>query len=186
MDRTRIVRLLQVILPLLALGLLSGLFLLGRDDDERTIPYATGEAAPDVAAGIVAPTYTAVSDDGAQIRFHAQAVTPAAGNKGTASGVSLDWRTRDGLSLALTAGSGGIAGAAITLDGGVRLTSSTGYRVETGSMTADTRAGVLKADRAVTADAPFGQLTAGGMRLARQDAGHVLDFTGGVRLLYRP
>ena len=55
--RTRIVRWLRVILPLVALAILSVLFLLGRSPDpEARIPYAEGRIA-DLARsrGITAP-----------------------------------------------------------------------------------------------------------------------------------
>ena len=74
------------------------------------------------------------------------------------------------------------------LSGGGRITTSTGYTVETERL--DARLDVLDARSAgpVRATGPIGSLQAGGMQLRHNDVTDTAEmlFTGGVVLVYRP
>ena len=189
MLRTRIVQLLRVVLPLAALALLSVLFLLARrPDPEAVIPYARGsfDGLSD-APGIGTPEFTAVTGDGAQVTLRAARAVPGEGDSGRAQDVTLDWRFRDGRLMLVAAPAARLEGDRLTLDGGVRMTLSSGWEVTAPEMQADTRADLLAAPRSVTVLAPFGELEAGAMRLGPAEGqGRVLELNGGVRLLYRP
>ncbi|TGN46479.1 hypothetical protein E4L95_19415, partial [Paracoccus liaowanqingii] len=80
MSRTRIVRWLRVLLPLVALAMLSTMFLFSRrSDTESRIPYAEVEAEAAAREGrIVAPDYSAVTPDGARLSLRAAQATPSA------------------------------------------------------------------------------------------------------------
>ena len=189
MDHSRVIRWLRVLLPLAALAILSGLFLLGRSPDpDNAIPYADG-APGDRAArpGMTAPDYAGVTADGATLTLRAARADPA-GDSGSASGVMLDWRAPDGLAASVTAGAAGLKDGRITLAQGVRATLSSGWILTAPDMIADTATDWLSAPAQVEALAPFGRLTAGGMALSRGTRGgaHVLELNGGVRLLYQP
>ena len=69
MSRTRIVRWLRVLLPLVALTMLSTMFLFSRGSDvESRIPYAEVDAQAAARDNrIVAPEYSGVTGDGAQL-----------------------------------------------------------------------------------------------------------------------
>lgn len=188
MDRSRVIRWLRALLPLAALAILSGLFLLGRSPDpENAIPYAEG-AGDEMARqpGMTAPDYAGVTPDGAVLTLRAARAAPA-GDEGSASHVTLDWRAPDGLAASVTAGAAGIDGDRIALAEGVRMTLSSGWVLTTPDMAADTDADRLTAPGRVEGLAPFGRLSAGGMVLSRgPDGAHVLELNGGVRLLYQP
>ena len=191
MLRTRMVRLLRVVLPLAALALLSVLFLLGRKSEtvEPALPYAEG-SAEDLgrSPGIGSPEYTTVTPEGASVTLRAAraALGNGGADGGTASALVLDWRARDGLMIELTAPLARTQGTSIRLEGGVRMALSSGWVMRGPSFEADTAADTLRADETVHVTAPFGELEAGTMLIHPSETGQVLELNEGVRLLYRP
>lgn len=195
MLRTRVVRLLRVVLPLAALALLSVLFLLGRKSEtvEPAIPYAQG-SAEDLgrSPGIGSPEYTTVTPEGASVTLRAARAALGNGgadggaNGGTASALVLDWRARDGLMIELTSPFAQTQDTTIRLEGGVRMALSSGWVMRGPSFEADTAADTLRADETVHVTAPFGELEAGTMLIHPSETGQVLELNEGVRLLYRP
>lgn len=141
-----------------------------------------------------------MTGDGAQLTLRAAQVTPG-GSGGAAGDVALDWLRPDGLRADLTAPEGGLLDGLVRLEGGVRMTTSSGWQLDTPQIDARTDTSVLQADRGVEAQAPFGRITAGRMRLAPAatdadagaaagdsagDGAAVLNFSDGVRLIYQP
>lgn len=192
MTRTRIVRWLRVLLPLLALVLLSTLFLFSRHSDtESQIPYAEVDAESMARdPRMVAPQYSGVTDDGAQIRLEASQAD--IGKVQAGQDLRLDWQRPDGLKADLTAPDAGVQGDTIQLRGGVQMTTSSGWTVDADQIDAATNRSQITANDGVEAQAPFGQITAQQMELkpkgeAGQDDGDaILNFSGGVRLIYQP
>lgn len=194
--RTVVVAWLRVLLPLAALVILSTLFLLSRrPEPDAAIPYARVDAeARARAPQMTAPTYAGVTSDGATIALSADSATPTRdGGIGGASTLKLDWRAVDGFGVQLSAPRAVMGAQAITLDGGVRITTSTGWTVTAPQMVAETDRSALDATGGVDAAAPFGTVRADALSIRRQPGpqqggmpDHLLDFTGGVRLLYLP
>ena len=189
MNRTRVVRWLRVLLPLLALMMLSTLFLFSRGgDSESQIPYADVDAeAMARDPRLVAPEYAGVTSDGGQLALRATEAAPGQGS-GSAQDLRLDWRRPDGLRADLTAPRGSLADGRISLDGGVRMTTSTGWTLDARSVEAATDRSRIAAEEGVAAEAPFGTLSAQRMELAPgegEDAS-ILNFSGDVRLIYQP
>ncbi|MCZ0960275.1 hypothetical protein [Paracoccus benzoatiresistens] len=189
MNRTRVVRWLRVLLPLLALMMLSTLFLFSRGGDtESRIPYADVDAeAMARDPRIVAPEYAGVTDDGARLTLRATEAAPDE-DSGRAQDLRLDWQRPDGLRADVTAPQGGLAGGAIWLDGGVRMTTSTGWTLDAQSVEAATDRSRIAAHEGVEAEAPFGTLSARRMELApgKGEGASILNFSGDVRLIYQP
>lgn len=190
MTRTRIVRWLRVLLPLIALAILSTLFLLSKEPDEDpTIPYADVDAA-DMARDprMTSPDYAGVTADGAAITLRANELRNGDGGQGSADGLRMTLRAADGLAADLTAPDAMIEDGMIRLSGGVRMTTSTGWAVTTPNIDSATDRALIEAPAEVNAFAPFGQLSAGAMQLTRDapDGDHVLNFTDGVDLIYQP
>lgn len=189
MSRTRIVRWLRVLLPLIALAILSTMFLFSdRHATEPEIPYAEVDAQDAVEKPrVIRPDYAGVTSDGAELSFQARKVVPGSGaDQGSADSVSLDWERSDGLRAHLTAPAGGVDDRAVSLTGGVRMTTSTGWQIDSPRIDAATDRSVVTAEDGIRADGPLGQLDAGAMELSPQDGPAVLNFTGGVRLIYTP
>jgi lipopolysaccharide export system protein LptC len=175
MSRTRIVRWLRVVLPLLALVILSTMFMFsGQPEDNPQIPYSGMD--PDRLARerrMVAPQYSGVTDDGGQLSLRAQEAAPggasgagAGAGAGWASDLQLDWQRPDGLRARLTAPGADVDGDTIALSGGVRMTTSTGWTLDAPRVEAATDRSHLLATDGVQADAPFGRITADRMELA--------------------
>ena len=190
---SRIVSWLKFILPLLALGLLSTLFLLARTlDPERAIPYAEVDVAElSRDQQVAAPTYSGVSRSGAAISMIAESVRPLDGatDKLLAKAVSGKIEFPDGWIANITAPDAVIdtSDDRTRLEGGVVLITSTGYRMTTATL--DTALGRtdIVAENEVHAEGPPGVLDAGSMRITQDESGgNVLVFNGGVRLIYEP
>lgn len=190
MNRTRIVRWLRVLLPLAALALLSTLFLFSREPEaESRIPYADVDAeAMARDPRLVAPDYAGVTEDGARLTLRARSAAVPGTGGGDAEDLRLDWQRPDGLTAELTAPEGGLAEGRVSLGGGVRIETSSGWEIRAPRVDAATDRSEVEAAEGVDATAPFGTLTAGRMRLAPDapDGPAVLNFTDGVRLIYQP
>ncbi|MDO5621759.1 MAG: hypothetical protein Q4G24_09845 [Paracoccus sp. (in: a-proteobacteria)] len=184
--RSKVVAILRVALPLAALAILSTLFLLSRKaDPDAAIPYVEGELRGD-GPGITAPAYSGVADDGTQLTFRAASVSQT-GEGAAADQVSLNWLSPDGREAQARALTGSLDGDRLVLDGGVRLSTSDGWQVQAPRLEGTTDRSTLDAPDGIAGQAPLGAIEAGAMRLSRNTDGHtLLDFTGGVRLLYQP
>lgn len=199
MDRhTQVVGWLKVTLPLLALGILATLFLLAdRIDPEAALPYSEVDVEGLAREPrMTAPTYAGTTSDGAALTLSADEARPETdGTEAGALGLRLQLDTPDGAVTKLTTATAVMNSAAqeILLSGGVVVTTSTGYRVETAELAAKMDRSGLQSQTPVTATGPAGDLSAGGMTLGqdnRTPAGapgaYLLVFNGGVRLVYRP
>jgi lipopolysaccharide export system protein LptC len=200
---SRLVATAKVALPLAALAILSTLFLVAeRIDTEAAIPYATvdvRELARQQRIG--QPRHAGVTRDGSAITVAAARALP--------DGASLDSLRAeemvaqidmpDGTIIGVSAPIGQLdtVGDLAELAGGVVVTTSTGWRLDTASLVAALDATRLLADTTITATGPLGDLTAGRMEVTQGDPaatgggdpaaqGPVMLFTGGVRLLYDP
>lgn len=191
MNRTRVVRWLRVLLPLAALAMLSTMFLLSRrSDTESRIPYAQVDAEAAAREGrVVAPEYSSVTKDGTTLALRAASVAPRTGG-GAGQDLRLDWQRPDGLVAEVAAPSGGMTDGRVWLDGGVTMDTSTGWQIRTRRVEAATALAEIIAPEGIEAEAPFGRIEAGQMRLAPNenapDEPAILNFFGGVRLIYRP
>lgn len=191
-SRSRLVSAAKVVLPLIGLALLSTMFLISdRADPEAALPYAEVDV-DELAAQprLSGANYATVTEDGTELSLRARKAVPDLNGKLSAEGMELIWQTREGMRADLIAEKGVSDPTTdqITLSGGITMTTSTGYRIITPELTASTDRSVIVAPQEVRAAAPFGQLTAGSMRLEAPETGapHVLHFTDGVRLIYKP
>jgi lipopolysaccharide export system protein LptC len=181
----------KVLLPLLALALLSTVFLLARSPSpEPAIPFARlDEIARE--ARVDAPRLAGVAPDGTALTLTASRVTPMGGALLVAA-PRLEAVTADGIRIAVTADTARAepATGVFSLAGGIRLRASGGrageFRAATPGLTADLADGSLDAPGPVAAEAPFGRLAAGGLSVTSGLEGRRLVFHGGVRLLYHP
>ncbi len=191
---TRVVGWLKVVLPLTALAILSTLFLLARRiDPEAALPYAEVDVE-DLAREprMTAPTYAGTTEDGAAVTLSADEARPAAeGTPATVAGLRLDLATPDGVKTELVAAEARMDDSSrqVVLSGGVMLSTSTGYRLETAEIAARLDRTGLESRSPVKATGPAGEITADGMSLSqdiRTPGDYVLVFKGGVRLVYQP
>ncbi|MFN3845334.1 MAG: LPS export ABC transporter periplasmic protein LptC [Paracoccaceae bacterium] len=192
---SRLIGWLKIALPLLALAILSTLFLIARTvDPDDAIPYAEVDVAERLREPrMTAPTYAGLTNDGAALTISAGEVRPvsADGSGATASVLSGTLETPDGGRTDLTAAAGKIDTEMrqILLSGGVTVTSSTGWRMESEALTAAMDVTDISSPTFVTATGPGGTVTADRMRLtedAAQPGRYLLVFNGAVKLIYQP
>jgi lipopolysaccharide export system protein LptC len=191
---TRVVGWLKVALPLMALAILSTLFLVARRiDPEDALPYAEVDVA-DLAREprMTAPTYAGTTSDGAALTLSATEARPAAeGAPAMAAGLRLDLATPDGARTELLAATAAMdAGTReVILSGGVTVSTATGYRLQTAEIAARLDRTGLESRAPVTAKGPAGEIRAERMELgqdSRTPGTYVLVFKGSVRLVYQP
>ncbi|GGW28926.1 hypothetical protein GCM10011452_16810 [Gemmobacter lanyuensis] len=194
MDRhSRLVGWLKVALPLMALAILSSLFLVARQiDPQGTIGFSEAELADRLREPrITAPTYAGTTRDGATLTISADEARPDAGNGATAAAVHAELSTADGARSVLTAGAVRFLQEtrAAVLEGGVLLANSLGYEFRTEAMTLTLDTAGAKTAGAVEGFGPLGRITAGQMQITPTGDGaetYLLVFNGGVRLIYQP
>jgi len=104
--------------------------------------------------------------------------------------LKLDMDAPNGTKLNITSGTSVLNTTEQTarLNGLSRVTTSSGYTMETNGLTADLKTGEIVSDGQLEIKAPFGNLTAGKVRIhvTSTGGGQQMDFTQGVRLLYTP
>ena len=191
--RTRTVFWLKVLLPLVALGLLSTLFLLARTaDPDLAVRYAEVDVEElSKEEQVAGPAYSGVTRDGASITLVAESVRPDASDP-----ARFDARTVSGLmtfvsgvQAELTAPAAEFDPGANTLrfEGGVGIVSSEDHTFETETLTTALGATEIVAETDIRATRPGVVLDAASMRITQDEAGgYIAVFNGGVRLLYTP
>jgi len=195
---SRVVAGMKVLLPLIALGLLSTLFLISRTvDPSKSVPVAQVDVekrAQDMGASN--PSFAGVTETGDEIRFNAGIARPDRDIDGpiTAEAVTAQIRLAAGTVVDITARAAEFDQRAMQaqLRGDVQITTSTGYVIDTDRL--DTHLDALNATTpgTVSATGPVGDLTAGRMVLRNADGdgggngAAELLFTEGVKLIYQP
>lgn len=199
MDRadkySRLVLWLKVALPLLALAILSTLFFVAETlDPEAAIPYAKVDVERILREqGMTRPTFGGVTAEGVQVSLSAEAVRPSMERRsrllGETLAADLAFPGRGSINVRSPEGIIDAENGVAILQGGARLESSTGYLVETDRIVMSYLDATAEAESEVRATGPSGTLTAGSLQLVRRkgdDAGYLLVFKDGVRLVYKP
>lgn len=191
---SRVVFWLKIILPLIALVLLSTLFLFSRRiDTGDAIPYADVDVE-DLARNqrLTRPEYTGVTIDGAALTVHADVARSGNGTGATtADRVMAAYDTPGGLRILLDANAATLDDAAgrLILDGDVEIVTSTGYHVNAARLDSALDRTELHSDGAVSGRTPFGTIDAGNLEIRREtgeEAGYLMLFLDGVKLVYEP
>lgn len=190
---TRLVGWLKILLPLLALAILSTLFLVARTvDPTAALPYATVDVEARVREPrMTAPEYSGTTSDGGALTLTASEVRPLEGGNTRARTVRATLETADGATTRLTAATAQMDATAqlLHLSGGVQADTSTGYRIEAQAMVAELDRSALRSAGAVVATGPPGRLTAQSMAIEADPAargGYLLVFKTSVKLIYQP
>jgi len=180
--RSRLVAILKVGLPLVALGMLSALFLIQNDDGlgGGELSFSEGDmAALGSGLRVTNPTLTGTTEANDRFRFTADFVVPDAAppTRATMTRLAGEMHLTDGRAVDLKAATGelDIRSQRLRLGGTVRIDTSDGYSLRSEAMTVDLRAGVLEALRVE----PSG--TEGD-----KEGPRLISFGNGVRLIYHP
>lgn len=187
---SRFVRAAKVILPLLAVGILSVLFFVAEGlDPDAAIPYA--EIDVDRALrerGLTNPSFGGLTENGSVVSLRAERMVPQPdGSRFAASVLSgaLELAAGGRIEVSAQAGSLDASTRTASLSGPVRISETGGHEIVADRIELDLGAGSAVAPEGVSASGPLGELEAGTMTITSDGGGRVL-FDGGVRLLYRP
>jgi len=197
--RSRLVAILKVGLPLVALGMLSALFLIQNDDGlgGGELSFSEGDmAALGSGLRVTNPTLTGTTEANDRFRFTADFVVPDAAppTRATMTRLAGEMHLTDGRAVDLKAAMGelDIRSQRLRLGGTVRIDTSDGYSLRSEAMTVDLRAGVLEASDAVETEGPMGRIDAGTLRVepsgteGDKEGPRLISFGNGVRLIYHP
>lgn len=182
----------KIALPLVALGLLSTMFLFSRSVDiESAIPMV--DVDPKEIAReqrLAGPKFSGVTSDGSTVTVTAKTARPDLTDprRLTAENVTADILTTSGAQFLVLAEGATYDGNADRLDlnGNVRINTSTGYQLLTEALTASLAETSLIAPGPVKGNSTSGTLQAGRMELRSDDGSQVLVFKDGVKLVYDP
>lgn len=189
---SRLIAWAKIVLPLLALGLLSTIFLLSdRREPMETVPFA--EALQDgetTREGISGPQYAGKTTRGDLLTMSATRARPQADGSILAEDLTAAMRLIDGGEILLDALSATLPEDSQTarLQGGVRIRSSAGYVLDTEALTTALDRIEAESLGPVSGAGPLGTLEAGRMRITAPggDGSVQLLFTEGVKLVYQP
>ncbi|MEH6836869.1 MULTISPECIES: LPS export ABC transporter periplasmic protein LptC [Falsihalocynthiibacter] len=183
----------KITLPLLALALLSTVFLLARPiDPGNAIPFAkvnVEELARE--KGITAPNYSGITRDGTTISISANSAKPQPnGDRSTITteGFNAEFELPEGAIVTLESETGVINTdtQSARLEGNVRVVSSVGYVVRSEQVDASISDARFSSTVPISAVGPGGKITAGSMELVRRNENYLLVFKDGVKLIYDP
>lgn len=189
---SRLISWLKIILPLVALAILSTLFLLSRNvDPNQSIPFAEGEVSERIRdQQATNPLYSGTTADGDQISFTARELSFSStpGNIARNLSARLDFASGSSLTLVADEGIFDLPNDQADISGSILLHSSTGYVIR--SEVLNTRLSLIDMhfpDK-VDATGPAGDLTAGALHITadENDENTQLLFTNGVKLIYVP
>lgn len=192
---SRTVFIAKLVLPLVAIALLSTVFLLAkRPNPEDAIPFASVDVAERAREQrLTAPRFTGESEDGASFSLTAEVARPDPINprrmRADAVSLAVDGLRGDG-TLHVRAATGAIDTERrhLRLLGDVAVRSSLGFVMRTDALLTAFDTFEVTSPGEVRGMTPFGSIVAGRMRLG-SDADsdrQLLLFEGGVDLLYEP
>lgn len=196
LDRhSRLIAWLKIVLPLVALAILSTLFLVSRAiDPEEALPYAEVDVEDRLREPrMTGAAYSGITSDGAALTLTANEARPDAANPRSGTAIDLVGRleTPDGVRTDLTAGAATLDETArqILLSSGVTVTQSNGWKIASDEMVALMDNTDISSQVPVTASGPAGTLKANSMHLSAAgdgQQGYLVVFKGGVKLIYEP
>ena len=194
MDRySRMIAFLKVLLPLMALALLSTLFLLSRNTEPMaSIPFAEAEVNERMRdQQITGPFFSGSTEQGDQISFSAGKIGVADGNgRVTANDISAQIDLSSGARLVFFADLGevDIANDTSILSGKVLITTSTGYKINSERLVSAMTSLNMESPDKIIAEGPLGTFSAGSMRLTLSEKTKFTQmiFTNAVKLIYDP
>jgi len=182
----------KIILPLLALGLLSSLFLISNaPEGELTIPFSDMELEEIVEGQrILRPRYRTVLDSGATARFTAESARPDPDDPDRFLAEEITGRVMqtDGVQIDIRGAAGAMDNAArmVQITGGLRLSRTDGYTLSTEGAEASLDGQRGETTGEVIVLGPGITLTAGKAQLVPDPAtgARQVVFTDGVKLVY--
>lgn len=192
---SRVVTILKLGLPLVALALVASVFLVQTDDRlGGTITFSEADI-DQLGSGLrlTNSVFTGTTSGGDRFRFAAATVVPDAAPPKRATISKLDGTLElvEGPTVSLAADTGDLDIPSQRLDiaGNVRISTSDGYELVTDKATIDVVSGSFIAGDQVVTRGALGEITAGNLHVtpaAATGEARRFSFSDGVRVLYDP
>lgn len=193
---SRVVAILKVGLPLVAVAMLAPLFLISTETrtEGRRIVFSDADlAALGSGMRVTSPVFSGETAEDDRFRFSAAVVTPDAAPPtraeiATLSG-EIDFVDGPTMRLAAAAASLDIEARRMTLRGPVSLSTSDGYAFVAEEVRLDLGAGAMEAEGAVEGAGPMGRIASGRLSVSPpvgHDDARTFLFQDDVRLVYDP
>lgn len=189
---SRLISWLKIILPLIALAILSTLFLLSRNvDPNQSIPFAEGEVSEHIRGQqVTGPLYSGTTEDGDRVSFTAEQLSfsEEAGNVARNLSARLEFATGGSMTMVADEGVFNLPEDQADISGSILMHSSTGYVIRSEVLNARLSRIDMHFPEKVDATGPAGDLTAGALHVTsdENDENTQLLFTNGVKLIYDP
>ncbi|QDL90797.1 hypothetical protein FDP22_02735 [Paroceanicella profunda] len=196
---SRTVRFLRIGLPLLAIAMMSSVFLIQEDDFVGGIEFSASDIqALGEGLRLTNPNFSGTTDAGEPYMVRAEWAQPDSPNpsKITLHDLTAQIDLDGGRKVTLAAQDGVMRpdDQHVTLTGAVEMTTSDGYVARTELAEADISKRLVTAPGKVSASGPLGSIEAGSMHITRPDAdgeapasgNEMVLFGNGVRVVYRP
>lgn len=188
------VALLKIALPLMALGLLSTLFLVSRAvTPTATIPFADAEVQERLTnQQVTGPYFSGTSPEGDQITFIAERLQTPDGTIGANRAedilVNVDFANGTNLILEADVAELSLAEDLSSLDGNVEIVTSQGIALESERLLITLSKLDITSPGKVHGETTLGTIDAGALHVSAQEgtANPQWLFTNGVKMLYHP
>ena len=182
----------KTLLPIVALGMLSTIFLFsGKVDVTQSLPYAKLNIAEIVREQrITKPYFSGVSDNGTEITLSAAYASSDKQDSDilNITDLSIILTSEHAKTVRITAGLGTLDATKqkVTVSKDVYLTAMPDFWLKTNSLTIDLKQGVATADTVFQSITALGTIDAGNMLVKMITNDQQIIFTNGVRLIYYP
>lgn len=183
---------LKTLLPIVALGLLSTIFLFsGRVDVTQSLPYTEHNIAEIVREQrITRPYFTGIASNGTEIALSAAYASPQLENAHILeiTDLSVVLRSTSDRMVQVTAGRGALDSATQTaqISTNVHIAALPDFWVTTQALDMNLNQGVVSAKGGFQGVTPLGAITAGEMHLQMTADDQQIVFLNDVRLVYSP
>lgn len=196
--RSRLVVILKIGLPLVALAMLSALFLIQNDDGlpGGGITFTQGDMeALGSGLSVTNPILTGTSQNNDRFRFTADRVVPDAAPPSRADMTKvaghIDLDRGPSVELAAPGAALDFKTQRVAMQGPVDIVTSDGYHMRAATMNLDLAQGTLDAGPKVESRGPLGTITSGTLRIeptpgVTNATTRLVSFGNGVRLIYLP
>jgi len=182
----------KTLLPIVALGMLSTIFLFsGRVDVTQSLPYAKLNIAEIVREQrITKPYFSGVSNNGTEITVSAAYASSDTQNSNilNITDLSIILISEHEKAVRITAGLGVLDAAKqkAMASKDVYLTAMPDFWLKTNNLTVDLKQGIATADTLFQSITALGTIDAGNMVVKTITSDQQIIFTNGVRLIYYP
>lgn len=187
-----IVAWVKVALPLIALGLLSTLFLFSRTPDpDAALPFAEVDVEQLAREQRLSrPRFAGTLEDGREVVLTADTAAPQTTNPNMILLTTVESRVAlsENSELLVQAAEGDIdlAGQIVDLDGSVTATTTEGWRFASDHLTLAMDEMRVTSPGPIVVESDGIRIEAAAMEFTGPEDAAFLSFTGGVRLLYEP